>query len=343
MVTGGSRGIGRALVEKHLELLDRVWFCSRGQATAARVERELKAAFPGCKGVRGFAADVTSADDMLRLAKAAAEDMGSIDIWINNAGISTREGMVPLVSCDPAEVGAIVDTNSKGVLFGTRAAMRVMGKQATGGHIFNMEGAGSDGRGFGGMATYSMTKASMRQLLASMQSEVKNAEFARKADLSLDRIRVHNVSPGMVLTDLLLRGNTQAATTQAADVSAESPLLQSQEKAADDGSSRRAFMFNILCERASTVAEFLVPRIRAAQASGRSGQQIAVLDTPGVLYRFLTMMCRKDRFFVDGKLREEGDDPYSPCKAMTFTFVLCGGLVAAAGYGFLKLFPKFPY
>ncbi|KAH9762307.1 putative chlorophyll(ide) b reductase NYC1 [Citrus sinensis] len=117
----------------------------------------------------------------------------------------------------------IVSTNLVGSILCTREAMRVMRDQPKGGHIFNMDGAGSGGSSTPLTAFYGSTKCGLRQLQASLFKESKRS-----------KVGVHTASPGMVLTDLLLSGST----------------IQNK------------LMFNIICELPETVAKTLVPRIR---------------------------------------------------------------------------------
>nr|POE50469.1 putative chlorophyll(ide) b reductase nyc1, chloroplastic [Quercus suber] len=142
--------------------------------------------------VVGIACDVSEPDDVQKLANFAVNELGSINIWINNAG--TNKGFRPLLQFSDEDVKQIVSTNMVGSLLCTREAMRVMKNQAKGGHIFNMDGAGSGGSSTPLTAVYGSTKCGLRQLQASLLKESKRS-----------KVGVHTASPGMVLTDLLLR------------------------------------------------------------------------------------------------------------------------------------------
>ncbi|GJP46295.1 hypothetical protein CLOM_g5599 [Closterium sp. NIES-68] len=111
--------------------------------------------------------------------------------------------------------------------------MRLMRDQPGGGHIFNMDGAGADGNATPRFAAYGATKRSLAQFTKSLQAELKM--------LKVPNVVVHNLSPGMVTTDLLMAG---ANTPQA------------------------KFFINALAEPAEEVAQFLVPRVREVPASG---------------------------------------------------------------------------
>jgi chlorophyll(ide) b reductase len=105
-----------------------------------------------------------------------------------------NKGFRPLVEFSDEEISQIVSTNLTGSLICTREAIRVMKKQPKGGHIFNMDGAGSGGASTPLTAAYGATKCGLRQLSGSLLQECKGS-----------RVGIHTASPGMVLTELLLR------------------------------------------------------------------------------------------------------------------------------------------
>jgi chlorophyll(ide) b reductase len=241
VVTGGSKGIGYALALEFLRSGDRVVVCARdgGQVERAALELERAAGLPSGSGrVHGVAADVSKPDDVRALAAFAKQRLGSVSIWINNAGTNAyRYG--PLLDSDDATLARIVETNVLGVLLCCREAVRLMRDQPGGGHIFNMDGAGADGSATPRFAAYGATKRSLAQLGASVRAELKLA--------GISGVGIHDVSPGMVATELLLSG---ARDTPAA-----------------------RFFVNALAEEASDVAAFLVPRVREVpeRAAGGGG------------------------------------------------------------------------
>lgn len=77
-------------------------------------------------------------------------------------------------------------------------AIKLMREQEAGGHIFNMDGAGADGNPTPRFAAYGATKRGLVQLGKSLQAELKM--------LGIENVGIHNLSPGMVTTDLLMSG-----------------------------------------------------------------------------------------------------------------------------------------
>ncbi|XP_002514298.2 probable chlorophyll(ide) b reductase NYC1, chloroplastic isoform X1 [Ricinus communis] len=269
VITGSTRGLGKALAREFLLSGDRVVVASRSpesvDTTVRELEENLKEGMVTTSGtsrtnlahakVVGIACNVCEPSDVQKLANFAVKEFGSIDIWINNAG--TNKGFRPLLQFSDEDINQIVSTNLVGSILCTREAMRVIMNQPKGGHIFNMDGAGSGGSSTPLTAVYGSTKCGLRQLQASLFKECKRS-----------KVGVHTASPGMVLTDLLLSGST----------------LKNKQ------------MFNIICELPETVARTLVPRMRVVKGSGKA---INYLTPPRILLALVTAWLRQGRWFDD--------------------------------------------
>ncbi|KAH7651474.1 Short-chain dehydrogenase/reductase SDR protein [Dioscorea alata] len=269
VITGSTRGLGKALAREFLLSGDRVVIASRSPESVCTTVEELNEnlkegiSMAGDKGkgkfsrakVVGMACDVCKPDSVRKLADFAVDELGSIDIWINNAG--TNKGFRPLIQFTDDDITQIVSTNLIGSLICTKEALRVMKSQDKGGHIFNMDGAGSGGSSTPLTAVYGSTKCGLRQLHASLQKENKRSKTG-----------IHTASPGMVLTDLLLSGSTL----------------------------RNKQMFNIICELPETVARTLVPRMRVVKGNGKA---INYLTPPRILLALVTAWLRRGRWFDD--------------------------------------------
>lgn len=256
VITGSTKGIGLALAEEFLKSGDRILISS---STIFNVSTTLeKFTKTHSNQVIAKQCDVRNYQDLEKLGNYALDQWGSIDIWINNAGVNSS--FKPLIEINPDEIEKIVSTNSIGTIYGCKVAIEIMDKQQFG-HIFNMEGLGSSGRLSPKLAAYGMTKNSIPYLTKTLQKEMKDS-----------KIGLHTLSPGMVLTDLIIpHANPETSK-----------------------------IFNILCETPETVAKYLVPRIRLIKGTGRS---IKYLTKRRVMWRFLTAKKRKNRFFdEEGKL-----------------------------------------
>ncbi|CAI9285941.1 unnamed protein product [Lactuca saligna] len=269
VITGSTRGLGKALAREFLLSGDRVVIASRSKESVDMTIKELEenlqegvaSAASSCRKklanakVVGTSCDVCDPNDVRNLANFAVNELGSIDIWINNAG--TNKGFRPLLEFTDQDIQQIVSTNLVGSILCTREAMHVMSNQHKAGHIFNMDGAGSGGSSTPLTAVYGSTKCGLRQLQSSLFKESKKS-----------KVGVHTASPGMVLTDLLLSGST----------------IQNKQ------------MFNIICELPETVARTLVPRMRVVKGSGKA---INYLTPPRILLALVTAWVRRGRWFDD--------------------------------------------
>lgn len=253
VITGGTKGVGKALAEEFVRIGDNVAICSRDEDRVASTIMELKQfrTFDGNNKVCGQRVDVTKASDVSSFADYAFSEMGSIDLWINNAGTNAYT-FKPLIHQTEEELASVVQTNLLGILLCCKEAIRVMRQQEVAGHIFNMDGAGANGGATPRFAAYGATKRSLEQLGKSLRAELKSA--------GITNVGIHNLSPGMVTTELLMAG-------------------------ADNKVSK--FFINCLAEEPKTVAETLVPKIRAVPSSQANNILAKTLGT-GEYIRFLT-------------------------------------------------------
>ena len=198
LVTGGSRGIGRAIALRLAEQGADVAFSYRGNEAAAK---ETAAAIEGL-GRRALPvqADVSDAAAAEGLIKAALEAFGKIDILVNNAGI-TRDDLIMRMSLD--DWRSVLETNLFGAFYCTKAVTRPMLK-AKGGRIVNITSV-SGQAGQTGQANYSAAKAGLIGLTKATARELASRNITCNA-----------VAPGFVLTELTqdLPENLQAQLTE---------------------------------------------------------------------------------------------------------------------------------
>jgi 3-oxoacyl-[acyl-carrier protein] reductase len=183
IVTGGSRGIGRAVAEGLLDAGWTVRFCSRSPESVERAGRELGERF-GTR-VAGEAVDVRSQEQVDAFVAGVAERDGRLDCLVNNAGIG-RFGPVDEISGE--QWREVVETNLSGAFYFLRAAARAM-KPRGRGHIFNVASLAGKHAMAGG-AAYNASKFGLVGL-----SE------AAMLDLRQHGIKVAALLPGSVATD----------------------------------------------------------------------------------------------------------------------------------------------
>jgi 3-oxoacyl-[acyl-carrier protein] reductase len=184
VVTGGSRGIGRAIVLRLAAQGADVAFNYRGNAAAAA---ETVAAVEAL-GRRALAVqgDVSQPEAADALVKAALEAFGKVDILVNNAGI-TRDDLIMRMSID--DWRAVLETNLFGAFYAIKAVTRPMLK-ARAGRIINITSV-SGQAGQTGQANYSSAKAGLIGLTKATARELASRGITSNA-----------VAPGFVLTEL---------------------------------------------------------------------------------------------------------------------------------------------
>ena len=184
LVTGGSRGIGRAIaLELARQGADVAVNYARNAEAATQVVAEIETL--GGSAV-ALPADVGDFDKAAALVKAAIKALGRLDVLVNNAGI-TRDTL--LLRMQEADWDEVLRVNLKGVFNTSKAAVRSMMRQRAG-RIINISSV-SGLMGQVGQANYSAAKAGMIGLTKSMARE-----FAARG------ITVNAVAPGLITTDM---------------------------------------------------------------------------------------------------------------------------------------------
>ncbi len=258
VITGSTKGLGHALAREFLDQGDDVIVCSRDQTRVNSTISQLREEFPERK-VHGTTCDVRDPPSVVNLGKFAVDQLGTVDIWVNNAGTKGKDRN-PLWKVDPVDLQLVVGTNLLGTYYGCQVAFKIMLAQGHG-KVFNMYGLGSNGMASPFAAAYGSTKAALPQLMKTLIKELKKANKEHDT-----KVAIHATSPGMVLTDLLVQG-----------------VEPSNFK-----------IFNILAERPETVAGYLVPRMRKVKGMGK---YINFLPTWKAAGRFMTAWRFKNRWF----------------------------------------------
>lgn len=184
LVTGGGRGIGRAIcAQLAMQGFD---LCVNYAGNAAAAEETAALCAAHGAAVLAVQADVARADDVDQLIGAALEQFGRIDVLVNNAGI-TRDGLMMRMSEE--DYDRVLDTNLKGAFLCCKAVCRPMMRQKFG-RIINLSSVVGV-RGNAGQANYAASKAGLIGLTKSLAKE-----------LAAKNITVNAVAPGFIETDM---------------------------------------------------------------------------------------------------------------------------------------------
>jgi NAD(P)-dependent dehydrogenase (short-subunit alcohol dehydrogenase family) len=190
----------------------------------------------------------------------AVETFGKVDSWVNNAGISLVRK--PLAESDPADFEKIVRINLLGAMNGTHVALTGMQAQGSG-DIWNMEGFGSGGQKAEGLSPYGSTKRALTYFTNAIAKELKDGP-----------VQIHHLSPGIVVTDLLIGDY------------AEDP----------EGFEKAKRIFNILGDKVETVTPYLADGILNGT---KNGGRVAWLSGPKAAGRFATAAFKQRDLFED--------------------------------------------
>ncbi|MFQ5802130.1 MAG: 3-oxoacyl-[acyl-carrier-protein] reductase [Candidatus Methylomirabilales bacterium] len=183
VVTGGSRGIGRAVATALAREGAAITLCARDPVLLEKIAAEFESSGTQTLTVQ---ADVTRTAEVEQMVEACVERFGQVDILVNNAGI-TRDNL--LLRMKDEEWDAVLNANLKGVFHCTRAVLRPMIKQR-GGRIINLASVVAV-MGNLGQANYVAAKAGIIGLTKATAREVASRGIA-----------VNAVAPGFIETDM---------------------------------------------------------------------------------------------------------------------------------------------
>ena len=184
IVTGATRGIGRAIAEACGKQGGKIVICSRHEEAVSETVDIFKK-----KGIEisGIAADVSKGADLKKLLQHSIDKWGKVDVWVNNAGLSS--GMRAINELSEEEIKEIIDVNLTGTLIASKLILPYFIRN-NGGILVNMGGRGSSGDASPFLTTYAATKAAVGSLTKSLAKEYKTYP-----------VSIHSVTPGMVATD----------------------------------------------------------------------------------------------------------------------------------------------
>ncbi len=182
LVTGGSRGIGRAVAARIVESGGRVAIVGRDGAAAANAAEELG----GVDRAIGLQADVSQGQQVAAVVTETEKQLGPVDILVNNAGLA-RDGVV--VRMSEEQWDTVLDVNLKGAFNTIKAVSRSMMKRRSGRIVNITSVVGLTGNR--GQANYAASKAGLIGLTKSVAKE-----------LASRNILVNAVAPGFITTEM---------------------------------------------------------------------------------------------------------------------------------------------
>lgn len=182
VITGAAQGIGQGIAHMYASRGARVTIgdvdADKGAATAANIRRDGGTAlFVTC--------DVRSEEEIQKLMAATVEEFGTIDILINNAGVSRFKSLFELTV---DEWDDLLNTNARSCFLATREAAKIMKSQGTRGSIVNIS------------STRSMMSEPDSEAYAASKGAILALSHSMAISLGKDGIRVNSISPGWIET-----------------------------------------------------------------------------------------------------------------------------------------------
>lgn len=185
-VTGGSRGIGRAIVREFADEGANVWFTYLSNTVAAEdLAEELCSAYPG-QTFTPVRCDASKREDIDHFYSGHIEALSNLDVLVNNAGV-TQDGLAATMT--PQQWSTVIDTNLTGVFAMIQKIIMKMVLQRSGAIINVSSVAGVYGNA--GQVNYSAAKAGLIGMTKSLAKELAGR-----------RIRVNALAPGFIDTDM---------------------------------------------------------------------------------------------------------------------------------------------
>ncbi|XUX01461.1 MAG: 3-oxoacyl-ACP reductase FabG [Dehalogenimonas sp.] len=183
VITGAGRGIGAAIARRLAAEGAAVVLNSLSES-AAQVTEEITASGGKAIFIQG---DVSKNDDVSKIIDSASANFGRLDILVNNAGI-TRDNL--LMRMSEEDWDTVMDTNLKSIYLCTKAVIRPMLKNKSGGRIINLSSViGLSGNA--GQANYAASKAGIIGFTKSLAKELASRQ-----------ITVNAIAPGFIVTDM---------------------------------------------------------------------------------------------------------------------------------------------
>ena len=185
IITGASKGIGKAIAERYAKEGARVMLASRSVA----VLKEIAKAIVDSGGIASaMEVDVCNHRSVETLVRKTASEFGRLDIMVNNAGISSAHASVEL---SPEIWDQAVKTDLYGVFYGCQSAARIMMNQASGGCIINIT------------SMYGISAVPMRAAYCASKAGANMLTRVLSSEWASHGIRVNAIAPGYIRTELV--------------------------------------------------------------------------------------------------------------------------------------------
>ncbi len=262
VITGSARGFGFEMAKRFKKNGFHVVLSDIQVDNLQKAKEELEKINSGSE-VISVSCDVTKYHELENLWNSAVNAFSHVDIWINNAGVNQPDK--PIYELTDKEIDFLLDIDLKGAIYGSRIAFEKMKEQGFG-QIYNVEGYGSNDAMMLGLTLYGTSKRAITYFTQALAKESKQ--------LTKDAVKVSRLTPGIMITDFIKSANGGETSIQ---------LPEKTKK-----------VYNILGDYASTIAEYVVPRMIKNK---KNNAKIVWLTNRKAFARFLTAGLKKRNFF----------------------------------------------
>lgn len=269
VITGSARGFGYEMAKLFRSKDLNVVVCDISKEALKEAEDKLNN-IEGKGKVLSFVADITKEDNVINLIQNTKKELGTIDIWINNAGVNQPN--VALWELEKSTIDRLIDIDLKGTILCTKHIMPVMIEQ-NGGQIYNVEGHGSNDAKIFGLSLYGTAKRAVTYFTEALAHEVDEKKL---------NVCVGKITPGIMITNFI--------TTALGD----GEHIELDEKTKK--------IYNILGDYPETIAEFMVDKILN---NTKNNVKFTWLSNGRAAVRFMTSGFNKRDFFETKTLKGE--------------------------------------
>lgn len=263
VITGSARGFGFQMIKLFREAEFNVVLCDISKEALIEAFEELKKINNDSK-ILTIEADITKEEDINKIINNTIKETGSIDIWINNAGVNQPNK--PIWELSSKEIERLIDIDLKGTILCSNLVMPVMIEQGFG-QIYNVEGHGSNDAKILGLSLYGTSKRAITYFTEALAYEVEQTNTP---------VLIGKITPGIMITNFIKTS------------------LGDGEKIELDEKTKK--VYNILGDYPETIAKYMVKRIIK---NTKNNVKFSWLTNRRAAFRFMFSSFNKRDFFKD--------------------------------------------
>ena len=261
VITGSARGFGLAMHRLFRERNCHIVVNDISKEALENAKKELEG-ISGSGKIICIQGDITKSEDIQNIIDTTLKETGSIDFWINNAGVNQPDQ--PIWELDESVINRMIEIDLKGTILCSKLVMKAMIKQGYG-QIFNVEGYGSNDAVQTGLSIYGTSKRAVTYFTEALAHEAEDQNT---------NVFVGKITPGIMITNFI---NTSLGD------GAHIELPEKTKK-----------VYNILGDYPETIANFMVDKILNNK---KNKAQFTWLTNARAAYRFMTCWMNKRDFF----------------------------------------------